>query len=57
MQEEPLEPVRTAPRRPRPVDRVAGDRVADRGEVDADLVGPTRDQVDLEQRAAVTAFH
>ena len=41
-----------APRRPGPVDRVAGDRVADRVEVDADLVRPAGDEVELEQRPA-----
>ena len=35
-----------------PVDRVAGDRMADRVEVDADLVRPAGDEVELEQRPA-----
>ena len=49
-------PVRSAPRRAGAVDRVAGDRVADRLEVDPDLVGPPGDQVELEQGPAGEAL-
>ena len=41
-----------ASRRAGAVDRVARDRVADRVEMDPDLVGPAGDQVELEQRPA-----
>ena len=50
VQEQPLEAVRAASRRARAVDRVARDRVADRVEVDADLVRPPGHEVELEQR-------
>ncbi len=49
VQEQPVETVRPAPRRAGAVDRVPGDRVPDRLEMDADLVGPPGDEVELEQ--------
>ena len=52
VEEQALESVGPAPRGPRPVDRVARHRVAEGGEVDADLVGAARDQVELEERPA-----
>ena len=42
--------------RSRAVDRVARDRVAERGEVDPDLVGPPGDEVELEERPAGEAL-
>src|SRR5512146_2654735 len=56
VQEEALQPVRPTTARPAAVDGVARDRVPDRGEVDADLVGPAGDEVQLEQRPAVEAL-
>ena len=53
MEEQPLEAIRAAPARPGAVDRIAGDRMPDRGEMDPDLVGPTGDEVELEERPAV----
>ena len=52
VEEEPVEAVRPAPRGPGAVDRVARDRVADRLEMDPDLVGPAGHEVQLEQRPA-----
>src|SRR6185312_10784182 len=50
VQEEPIEAIRPAPRRARAVDRIAGDRMTDRVEMDPDLVRPAGDQVELEER-------
>ena len=52
VEEQPIEPVRAAARRPGAVHRVARDRVTDRVEVDADLVRPPGDEVELQQRPA-----
>src|SRR5450432_3241940 len=52
VEEEPLETVWSAPRGARAVDGIARDGVADRLEMDPDLVGPTGDQVHLEQGPA-----
>ena len=43
------EPFRTAARRAGAVQRIARERMAERGEVDADLMRPAGDQVQLEQ--------
>ena len=48
----PARTSRAPPRRPRPVDRVARDRMADRLEMDPDLVRPAGHEVQLEQRPA-----
>ena len=50
MEEEPLESVRSAARGSRSVDRIAGDGMPDRIEVDPDLVGPPGHEVELQQR-------
>ena len=52
VEEQPLEAVRAPARGARAVDRVAGDRMPERGEVDADLVGPAGDEVELQERPA-----
>ena len=50
VEEQALEAVRPLARRPRPVDRIARHGVPEGGEVDADLVGATGDEVQLQQR-------
>ena len=52
MEEQARQAVRAPARGARAVDGVAGDRMPERGEVDADLVRPARDEVELEQRPA-----
>ena len=52
MQEQPLEAVRSAPDGARGVQPVARHGMADGREVDPDLVGPTGDQLQLQQRPA-----
>src|SRR5436190_17837554 len=47
---------RTTSRRPGPVDSVAGNRMADRVEVNADLMRPAGHEVQLEQRPAGEAL-
>src|SRR5438445_13147376 len=55
VEEQALEPGRAAPRfgtparRPRSVDGIACDRMSDRVEMDADLVGPTGHEIQLEE--------
>ena len=50
MQEEPVEAGRTAPRRAAGVHGVAGHGMVDGRQVDADLVGPPGDEVQLQER-------
>ena len=52
VQEQPLQTVRSAARRARPVDGVAGDRVPDRVEMHADLVRPAGHEIELQERPA-----
>src|SRR5512135_2818466 len=53
VEEQPREPVRPAPARAATVDRVARDRMPDRRQVNADLVRPARDEVELQERPAI----
>src|SRR5919197_5423121 len=50
MEEQPAEPGRSLARRPGAIHGVRGDGMADRVEVNADLVRPTRDEIELEER-------
>jgi hypothetical protein len=52
MQEQPLEAVRSASRRPRAVHGITGHGMTDRVEMDADLVRPAGHEVQLQQRPA-----